>query len=85
MTTFSIMDFTFLYDDSRNLMSIGYNVSDGRLDAGVYDLLATEARMASYLAIAQGQVGQEHWFALRRMLTTSTGLPALLSWSGSME
>jgi cyclic beta-1,2-glucan synthetase len=81
---FAIMDFTFLYDDSRNLMSIGYNVSDGRLDAGVYDLLATEARMASYLAIAQGQVGQEHWFALRRMLTTSTGLPALLSWNGSM-
>lgn len=81
---FAVMDFTFLYDDSRNLMSIGYNVSDARLDAGVYDLLATEARMASYLAIAQGQVGQEHWFALRRMLTTSTGLPALLSWNGSM-
>ena len=80
----SDMDFTFLYDDSRNLMSIGYNMTDNRLDAGSYDLLATEARVASYLAIAHGQVGQEHWFALRRMLTTSHGLPALLSWNGSM-
>jgi cyclic beta-1,2-glucan synthetase len=81
---FAAMNFAFLYDESRDLMSIGYSVSDNRLDNGYYDLLASEARAASYLAIAQGQVGQEHWFALRRMLTTSTGLPALLSWNGSM-
>jgi cellobiose phosphorylase len=78
------MDFAFLYDKTRELFSIGYNVSDNRMDSGYYDLLASEARVASYLAIAQGQVGQEHWFALRRTLTASTGLPALLSWNGSM-
>ncbi|MBI2425936.1 MAG: cyclic beta 1-2 glucan synthetase [Candidatus Hydrogenedentes bacterium] len=81
---FATMDFAFLCEEDRDLMSIGYNISDNRLDSGCYDLLASEARVASYLAIAQGQVGQEHWFALRRMLTTSTGLPALLSWNGSM-
>lgn len=83
-TGFASMDFSFLFDEQRDLMSIGFNLTDNRLDAGVYDLLASEARMASYLAIAQGQVSQEHWFALRRILTTSTGLPALLSWNGSM-
>jgi len=80
----SDMDFTFLFDESRDLFSIGYNVSDNRLDTGYYDLLASEARAASYFAIAQGQLGQEHWFALRRMLTLSTDVPALLSWNGSM-
>src|SRR5207253_1438470 len=49
-----------------------------------YDLLASEARLASFVAIAQGQVGQEHWFALGRLLTTTGGAPTLLSWSGSM-
>ncbi|MDZ4858747.1 MAG: glucoamylase family protein [Candidatus Hydrogenedentes bacterium] len=78
------MDFGFLYDKTRDLMAIGYNVSDHRLDTGFYDLLASEARTASYFAIAQGQLDQEHWFAMRRMLTTSTGAPALLSWNGSM-
>ena len=81
---FAEMDFTFLYDKNRDLMSIGYNAAENRMDAGFYDLLASEARIASYLAIAQGQVAQEHWFALRRLLTASTGLPALLSWNGSM-
>ena len=55
-----------------------------RLDASFYDLLASEARLASFVAIAQGQVGQEHWFALGRSLTTTGGAPTLLSWSGSM-
>ncbi len=78
------MDFTFLFDKSRNLLSIGYNVGEQRMDIGFYDLLASEARLASFYAIAQGQLSQEHWFALGRLLTTSRGDPALLSWSGSM-
>jgi cellobiose phosphorylase len=81
---FSNMDFAFLFDSSRKLLSIGYNVDDHRMDRGFYDLLASEARLASFYAIAQGQLGQEHWFALGRLLTTSKGIPALLSWSGSM-
>ena len=78
------MDFIFLFDKSRDLFAIGYNVSDQRLDNSFYDLLASEARLASFITIAQGQLGQEHWFALSRMLTTTGGGPALLSWSGSM-
>ncbi len=78
------MDFTFLLDKSSDLFAIGYNVSDHRLDGSFYDLLASEARLASFVAIAQGQVSQEHWFALGRLLTRSRGSPALLSWSGSM-
>ena len=78
------MDFSFLFDKSRDLFAIGYNADDRRLDASFYDLLASEARLASFVAIAQGQVGQEHWFALGRMLTTTGGAPTLLSWSGSM-
>jgi cellobiose phosphorylase len=78
------MDFSFLFDKSRDLFSIGYNASDDRLDGSCYDLLASEARLASFVLIAQGQVGQEHWFALGRMLTTTGGAPTLLSWSGSM-
>ncbi len=81
---FSDMDFSFLFDKSRDLLSIGYNVGDHRMDTGFYDLLASEARLASFYAISQGQLGQEHWFALGRLLTTSRGAPALLSWSGSM-
>jgi cellobiose phosphorylase len=80
----SDMDFSCLFDKSRDLFSIGYNASDHRMDKGYYDLLASEARLASFYAISQGQLGQEHWFALGRLLTTSRGAPALLSWSGSM-
>ncbi len=78
------MDFRFLYDRSRELLSIGFNVSEHRLDASYYDLLASEARLTSFLAIAQGQLPQEHWFSLGRMLTRQGGSAALLSWSGSM-
>ena len=78
------MDFGFLFDKRNDLFAIGYNVSDHRLDGSFYDLLASEARLASYLCIAQGQVSQEHWFALGRLLTYAHGAPALLSWSGSM-
>jgi cyclic beta-1,2-glucan synthetase len=78
------MDFSFLFDAARDLFAIGYNVSDQRLDASFYDLLASEARLASFIAIAQGQAGQSHWFALGRLLTSTGGAPTLLSWSGSM-
>jgi len=78
------MDFTFLYDADRKLFAIGYNVATRRRDNSYYDLLASEARLASYVAIAQGQVGQEHWFALSRLLVAGSGEPVLASWSGSM-
>ena len=81
----AVMDFSFLYDRRRDLLAIGYNVEERRLDAGFYDLLASEARLASYVAIAQGQLPQEGWFTLGRLLTTTTrGRPVLLSWTGSM-
>jgi cellobiose phosphorylase len=78
------MDYDFLYDESRHLLAIGYNVTDRRQDASYYDLLASEARLASFVAIAQGQLPQESWFALGRLLTVAAGEPTLLSWSGSM-
>ncbi len=81
---FASPDFDFLYDTSRRLLTIGYNVSERRRDASYYDLLASEARLCSFLAIAQGQLPQENWFALGRMLTLAGGDPVLVSWSGSM-
>ena len=77
-------EFDFLFDESRKLLAIGFNVSEHRRDGSFYDLLASEARLASFVAIAQGQLQQEHWFALGRRLTGAGGLPTLLSWSGSM-
>ncbi|MGZ4962079.1 MAG: glucoamylase family protein, partial [Limisphaerales bacterium] len=78
------MDFRFLFDESRELFSIGYNATDHRMDGSFYDLLASEARLTSYLAISQYQVQQEHWFALSRILVSPGGSPVLVSWSGSM-
>jgi len=78
------MDFGLLYDSARDLFAIGYNVNERRLDASFYDLLASEARLASFVVVARGNVGQEHWFALGRLLTSAGRVPALLSWSGSM-
>ena len=78
------MDFRLLYDKARHLFVIGYNVDDRQRDVGYYDLLASEARLATFIAIAEGQVPQESWFALGRQLTHSAGGPVLLSWSGSM-
>ena len=78
------MDFKFLFDPARELFSIGYNVTERRLDASFYDLLASEARLCSYVAIAQGQVSQDHWFSLGRLLVASRGEPVLASWGGSL-
>ena len=78
------MEFDFLYDKTRHLLTIGYNVAERRPDSGHYDLLASEARLCCFVAIAQGQLPQESWFTLGRLLTSTGGEPALLSWSGSM-
>ena len=78
------MEVDFLFDKTRRLLAIGYNVGERRRDSSFYDLLASEARLCSFVAIAQGQLPQESWFALGRLLTTAGGEPILLSWSGSM-
>ena len=78
------MNFRFLYDEERSLFSIGYNASGGRLDNSHYDLLASEARLASLVAIAKGDVPQKHWFRLGRLRAQYASVPGLLSWSGSM-
>lgn len=80
----AVMDFSFLYDPACDLLTIGYNVTDHRRDSSYYDLLASEARLASFILVAQGHLRQDHWFALGRQLTTHDGAMALLSWSGSM-
>ncbi|NMM29007.1 MAG: cyclic beta 1-2 glucan synthetase [Glaciimonas sp.] len=81
---FARMEYGFLYDPATHLLAIGYNVTERRLDASCYDLLASEARLVTFVAIAQGQLPQESWFALGRQLTVAGGKPILLSWSGSM-
>ncbi len=78
------MQFEFLYQRSSHLLAIGYNVDDFRRDNSFYDLLASEARLCTFVAIAQGQLPQESWFALGRLLTSVGGEPVLVSWSGSM-
>ena len=78
------MDFTFLYDHARDLFITGFNVSEVRNDSGYYDLLASEARLCSYVAIALGQVPQDHWFSMSRLLVAAHSEPVLVSWSGSM-
>ncbi|MBK5356084.1 glycosyl transferase [Pseudomonas sp. TH41] len=78
------MDFGFLLDPERKLLSIGYSQIDNRLDPSCYDLLASEARLASLFAIAKGDVSSRHWFRLGRTATPVPGGSALISWSGSM-
>jgi len=78
------MEFTFLLDPDRRLLSIGYLCAEGRLDGHCYDLLASEARLASFFAIAKGEVPARHWFRLGREVTPIGRGAALVSWSGSM-
>src|SRR4030095_6193112 len=82
------MNFAFLYARQRQIFSIGYRLPDaegpGRLDSSCYDLLASEARLASFIAIARGSVPQDHWFRLSRTRVSVEGHTALVSWSGSM-
>jgi cyclic beta-1,2-glucan synthetase len=78
------MDFRFLYDPDRKLFAIGYHCATSTLDASYYDLLASEARLASFVAVARNDVPMEHWFRLGRSLTHAAGQTALVSWSGSV-
>ena len=78
------MDFGFLFDHDRKLLSIGYLAAEGTLDPSCYDLLASEARLASFMAIAKGEVPTRHWFHLGRAVAPVSGGAALISWSGSM-
>lgn len=82
------MDFRLLYDPVRRLFSIGQRLADaegpGRLDVSFYDLLASESRLASFFAIAKGDVPQSHWFQLGRTMASLNGRTTLVSWSASM-
>ncbi len=82
------MSFRFLYDPQRRILSIGYRLADdlgpGRLDPSYYDLLASEARLASFIGIAKGDLPETHWFHLGRLVTSVDGTPTLLSWSATL-
>ncbi|MBT2771539.1 glycosyl transferase [Halomonas sp. ISL-60] len=78
------MDFAFLFNRERQLLSIGYSLDENCLDTSCYDLLASEARLASLFAIAKGDIPTRHWFRLGRAATPVTFGSALISWSGSM-
>ena len=81
------MRFEFLYDRRRRIFAIGYRLADaegpGRLDGSFYDMLASEARLASFVAIAKGDVPQHHWFHLGRLVTNVHGQATLVSWGGT--
>ncbi|WP_460686744.1 GH36-type glycosyl hydrolase domain-containing protein [Niabella aquatica] len=81
---FADVEYDFLYDASKHLFHIGYNVSEDVKDKSYYDILASEARLGIYTAIAQGKISQDSWFALGRLITNEGTAPVLLSWSGSM-
>jgi cyclic beta-1,2-glucan synthetase len=81
---FADMDFGFLIDRYRGLLSVGFQVEDATLDESCYDLLASECRLASFVAIAKGDVSTRHWVRLGRPVTAAGGGATLLSWSGSM-
>lgn len=81
---FQEMDFSCLYDPQRQLLSLGYGVNEGALDPSYYDLLASEARLASFIAIAKRDIPKTNWFHLGRRLTRAAQGKVLLSWSGSM-
>ncbi len=78
------MNMKFLYDADRDLFFTGYHVNDQRMDTGHYDLMASEARLGSFIAVARGEVPLEHWWALGRPYGSAFGKRALLSWSGTM-
>jgi hypothetical protein len=78
------MDFSFLLDRRRKLLSIGYDVEARKVHSSCYDLLASEARIASFVAVAKGDIPQESWFQLSRSHVVVDGRPVLLSWTGTM-
>ncbi|MFN2283650.1 MAG: GH36-type glycosyl hydrolase domain-containing protein, partial [Anaerolineae bacterium] len=84
MAYFAAMDFEFLFDTQRQVFHIGYDLQSGALSTSYYDLLASEARIASLVAIAKGDVPQSHWLHMSRPLVRVDDARALLSWNGSM-
>ena len=78
------MDFTFLLNPRRKLMSVGFNVETQKLEPACYDLLATESRTAVFAAVAKEDVLQETWFRMGRTHTLTNGNPVLRSWTGTM-
>jgi len=78
------MDFEFLVNPNRKLLSIGFNTENNRLEPACYDLLASEARTAYFVAIAKDEIAQESWFLLGRSPAVARGIVGLLSWTGTM-
>jgi cyclic beta-1,2-glucan synthetase len=78
------MNFRFMYHGQHRVFHLGFNLETGQLDHNYYDLLASEARIASIVAIAKGEVPQSHWMQLSRPITQVEGMRALLSWSATM-
>ncbi|HEX8815204.1 MAG TPA: glucoamylase family protein, partial [Terriglobales bacterium] len=78
------MDFSFLVNERRKLLAVGFEVETNRVTSACYDLLASEARIAAFVAIAKGEISQDLWFSLSRLHTLQQGRPILLSWSGTM-
>eukprot|EP00002_Diphylleia_rotans_P003193 TRINITY_DN1216_c0_g1_i1.p1 TRINITY_DN1216_c0_g1~~TRINITY_DN1216_c0_g1_i1.p1 ORF type:complete len:3093 (+),score=684.35 TRINITY_DN1216_c0_g1_i1:77-9355(+) len=84
LAVFSDQDYSFLYNNSRNLLSIGFNVDRNQMDNSFYDMFCSEARLCSYVCVAKGLLPVKHWFSMGRLLTGNKNKAALLSWSGSM-
>jgi cyclic beta-1,2-glucan synthetase len=81
---FARIDFSFLLERRRKLLSIGYDVDSGKLHSSCYDLLASESRIATFVGIAKGEIPQEVWLKLGRAHVPNRGLPTLVSWAGTM-
>ncbi|WP_263384670.1 glucoamylase family protein [Granulicella arctica] len=79
-----VMEYGFLFNESRQLLSIGYDGPKGEVHSACYDLLSSEARIASFLAVAKGDIPQRSWFRLDRSHVLVNGRAALLSWTGTM-
>jgi cyclic beta-1,2-glucan synthetase len=77
-------DFAFLVNKDRQLLSIGYEFSTGKIHWACYDMLASEARIATFIAVARGELSQQGWFKMSRTHTTAYGRSVLLSWTGTM-
>ena len=78
------MDFAFLYEPRRKLLAVGYDLTQNRPERSTYDLLASEARIAAFVAVAKGDIPQESWFHLGRTLVAARAERVLLSWTGTL-
>ncbi len=78
------MDFGFLLNRHRKLMSVGFDLESAQLHPACYDLLATESRTALFAAIAKDDIPQESWFLVGRAHTLAEGRPVLISWTGTL-